>query len=120
MFKVNSKDTRPTPCSKVKVHQILAKGLRNVPEKIQRKKQTIEVETKMMKKAKLQVVATINKTWQILNNRCNLCFNFSCKKKKVNILLLKIDFIYIIVVKLETHEGIHSISNKLIITISPS
>ena len=49
-------------CSKVKMHRVLAKVLRNAPEKIQRKKQTIEAEKKMMKKAKLQVVATIKKS----------------------------------------------------------
>ena len=43
-------------CSKTEVHRVLAKGLRNAPAKIQRKK------TKKMKKAKLEVVATLRKT----------------------------------------------------------
>ena len=32
-------------------------------------------------KEKLDPVATMRKTWQILSNRCNLCLLIFCKKK---------------------------------------
>ena len=78
------------------------------------------IKKKITKKAKLEAVATMMKTCQTLSNRYNLCLLFSCKKKKVNILLSKIDFIYITGVKPETGESTQSFSNKLIISISPS
>ena len=75
----------------------------------------------MMKKAKVEAIATTKKTWQMLSNRCNLFLLFSCKKeKKVNILLSKLDFIYIIGGKRQTHKSTKAFHNKLIITISPS
>ena len=42
------------------------------------------------------------------------------KKKQVNVLLSKIDFIYIIGVKPETHKSTESFSNKLTIAIFSS
>ena len=54
-------------CSKTEVHRVLAKVLRNTPSKILQKK------TKKMKEAKLEAVATMRKTWQILSNLCSAC-----------------------------------------------
>ena len=38
-------------------------------------------EKKITKKAKLEAFATIEKTWQVLSNLCNVCLLFSSKKK---------------------------------------
>ena len=46
-------------CSKAEVPRVLANILRNVPAKIQRKKQTMEAEKKMTKKAKLEAVTNL-------------------------------------------------------------
>ena len=73
-----------------------------------------------MKKEKLEAVATMRKTWQILSNLCNLCLLFSFEKSEVNILLIKIDSIFIIGVKRETYKSTQSFSNKLTITIFSS
>ena len=65
----------PHKYSKTEMHRVLAKVLRNAAAKIQRKK------TKKMKKAKLQAIAMMRKTWQILSNLCNLCLLFSYEKE---------------------------------------
>ena len=100
-------------CSKTEMHRVLAKVLRNAPAKIQRKNQ------RKIKKAKLEAVWTMRKTWQILSNLSNLCLLFSCEKIQVNVFLSKNDFIYIIGVKPETHKSTQSFSNKSTITIFP-
>ena len=62
-------------CSKTEMYRVFAKVLRNAQAKIQRKK------TKKMKKGKLETVATMRKTWQILCNLRHLCLLFSFEKK---------------------------------------
>ena len=44
-------------------------------------KKNAKKKTKKMKKAKLEAVATMRETWQILSNLYNLCLLFSCEKK---------------------------------------
>ena len=70
---------KPYKCRKAEVNGVFANALRNAPAKIQRnKKQTIEAEKKKMtKRVKLEVVATMKKTWHIFSNLFNL-FLFCC------------------------------------------
>ena len=70
---------KPYKCRKAEVNGVFANALRNAPAKIQRnKKQTIEAKKKKMtKKVKLEVVATMKKTWHIFSNLFNL-FLFYC------------------------------------------
>ena len=64
---------KPYKCRKAEVNGVFANALRNAPAKIQRnKKQTIEAEKK-----KMEVVATMKKTWHIFSNLFNL-FLFCC------------------------------------------
>ena len=99
--------------SKTEVHQVLAKVLRKAPAKIHRKNQ------RKIKKAKLEAVWTMRKTWQILSYLSNMCLLSSCEEIQVNVFLSKNDFIYIIGVKPETHKSTQSFSNKSTITIFP-
>ena len=62
-------------CSKIEVHQVLARVLRKPRANIERKK------IKKMKKVKLEAVVTMRKNWQILNNLCNLCFVVFLRKE---------------------------------------
>ena len=70
---------KPYKCRKADMHRAFANTFRNAPAKIQRnKKQTIEAKKKKMKKkVKLEVVATMKKTWHIFSNLFNL-FLFCC------------------------------------------
>ena len=71
---------KPYKCRKAEVNGVFANALRNAPAKIQRnKKQTIEAEKKkkMTKRVRLEVVATMKKTWHIFSNLFNL-FLFCC------------------------------------------
>ena len=49
---------------------------KNAPAKITSKNP--KKKKKEDQKVKLEAVATLRKTWQILSSLCNLCFLFSC------------------------------------------